>query len=50
MTFTVNIPVFYRSKQSEEVRQATEEPGLQLRAARDNRKSELNFERPFPPI
>ena len=32
MTFTVNIPVFYKSKQREEVRQATEERLLVLLA------------------
>ena len=43
MTFTVNIPVFYKSKQREEVRQATEER-LSAESSRDNRKNELNFE------
>jgi outer membrane protein TolC len=43
MTFTVNIPVFYKSKQREEVRQATEER-LAAERSRDNRQNELNFE------
>ena len=43
MTFTVNIPVFYKSKQREEVRQATEER-LAAESSRDNRQNELNFE------
>lgn len=43
MTFTVNIPVFYKSKQREEVRQATEER-LAAESSRDNRQTELNFE------
>ena len=43
MTFTVNIPVFYKSKQREEVRQATEER-LSAERSRDNRQNELNFE------
>ncbi len=43
MTFTVNIPVFFKSKQREEVRQATEER-LSAESSRDNRKNELNFE------
>lgn len=43
MTFTVNIPVFYKSKQREEVRQATEER-LSAETSRDNRNNELNFE------
>jgi outer membrane protein TolC len=43
MTFTVNIPVFYKSRQREEVRQATEEQ-LSAETSRDNRKNELNFE------
>ena len=43
LTFTVNIPVFYKSKQREEVRQATEER-LSAESSRDNRKNELNFE------
>ena len=43
MTFTINVPVFYKSKQREEVRQATEER-LSAESSRDNRKNELNFE------
>jgi outer membrane protein TolC len=43
MTFTINIPVFYKSKQRREVRQATEER-LSAESSRDNRKNELNFE------
>jgi outer membrane protein, heavy metal efflux system len=43
LTFTVNIPVFYKSKQREEVRQATEE-GLSATSARDNRQNELYFD------
>ncbi len=42
-TFTVNIPVFYKSKQREEVHQAKEEE-LSTAAARDNRQNELYFE------
>lgn len=42
-TFTVNIPVFYKSKQREEVRQAREEE-LSASGARDNRQNELYFE------
>jgi cobalt-zinc-cadmium efflux system outer membrane protein len=43
LTFTVNIPVFYKSKQREEVRQATEEE-LSAASARDNRRNELYFD------
>jgi outer membrane protein TolC len=43
MTFTINVPVFYKSKQREEVRQATEER-LSAESSRDNRQNELNFE------
>ena len=43
MTFTINVPLFYKSKQREEVRQATEER-LSAESSRDNRKNELNFE------
>src|SRR3974377_1010151 len=43
MTFTVNIPVFYKSKQREEVRQATEER-IAAERNRDDRQNELNFE------
>ena len=42
-TFTVNIPVFYRTKQREEIRQATEEE-LSAVKARDNRQNELYFD------
>ena len=42
-TFTVNIPVFYKSKQREEVRQAKEEE-LSVSSARDNRQNELYFD------
>jgi outer membrane protein, heavy metal efflux system len=43
LTFTVNIPVFYKTKQREEVRQATEEE-LSSAKARDNRQNELYFD------
>jgi len=43
MTFTVNVPIFYKTKQREEVRQATEEQ-LSASSARDNRQNELYFE------
>jgi len=43
MTFTVNIPIFYKTKQREEVRQATEEQ-LSAASARDNRQNELYFD------
>ncbi len=43
LTFTVNIPVFYKSKQREEVRQAKEEQ-LSAASARDNRQNELYFD------
>ena len=42
-TFTVNIPVFYKAKQREEVRQAKEEE-LSASSARDNRQNELYFD------
>jgi outer membrane protein TolC len=42
-TFTVNVPVFYKTKQREAVRQATEEQIVAERS-RDNRQTELNFE------
>jgi cobalt-zinc-cadmium efflux system outer membrane protein len=42
-TFTVNIPVFYKSKQREEVRQAKEEE-LSAASARENRQNELYFD------
>ena len=43
MTLTINVPVFYKSKQREAVRQATEER-LSAESSRDNRQTELNFE------
>ena len=43
MTFGVNIPIFYRTKQREAVRQATEER-LSAELSRDSRQNELNFE------
>jgi outer membrane protein TolC len=43
MTFSVNIPVFYRSKQREEVRQATEER-VAAERSRDDRQNEVSFE------
>jgi outer membrane protein TolC len=43
MTFTVNIPIFYKSKQREEVRQAKEEE-LSSVSARENRQNELYFD------
>jgi cobalt-zinc-cadmium efflux system outer membrane protein len=43
MTFTVNIPIFYKTKQREEVHQAKEEE-LSASSARDNRQNELYFE------
>lgn len=43
MTFTANVPVFYKTKQREEVRQATEE-ALSAERSRDDRKNELQFE------
>ena len=43
LTFTVNVPVFYKSKQREEVRQANEEQ-LSAAKARDNRQNELYFD------
>ena len=42
-TFTVNIPVFYKSKQREEIRQASEDE-LSTVSARDNRQNELYFD------
>jgi cobalt-zinc-cadmium efflux system outer membrane protein len=39
----MNIPIFYKSKQREEVRQAREE-GLSAVSARENRENELYFE------
>jgi cobalt-zinc-cadmium efflux system outer membrane protein len=43
LTFTVSIPVFYKSKQHEEVREAKEEE-LGTAKARDNRQNELYFD------
>jgi len=43
LTFTVNLPVFYKSKQREEVRQAKEEE-LSAASTRDNRQNELYFD------
>jgi outer membrane protein TolC len=43
MTFSVNIPVFYRSKQREAVREAAEEKIVAERR-RDDRQNEINFE------
>jgi outer membrane protein TolC len=43
LTFTVNIPIFYKTKQREEVRQANEEE-LSASSARDNRQNELYFD------
>ena len=42
-TFGVNIPIFYKTKQREAVRQATEER-ISAERSRDNRRNELNFE------
>lgn len=43
LTFTVNIPIFYKTKQRESVLQAKEEE-LSADRARDNRQNELFFE------
>jgi outer membrane protein TolC len=43
LTFTVNLPVFYKSKQREGVSQAKEEE-LSVSSARDNRQNELYFD------
>ena len=43
MTFTVSVPVFYRTKQREQVKQAREEV-LSAEHNRDNRANELQFE------
>ena len=43
MMFTVNVPLFYKTKQREEVRQATEEV-LSAERSRANRANELQFE------
>ena len=42
-TFTVNVPIFYKTKQREEVHQAKEEE-LSSAKARDNRQNELYFD------
>ncbi|HWR14856.1 MAG TPA: TolC family protein [Terriglobales bacterium] len=42
-TFGVNIPIFYKTKQREAVRQAAEER-ISAERSRDNRQNELNFE------
>lgn len=42
LTFTINVPVFYKSKQREAVRQATEER-IASERSRDNRQNELYF-------
>jgi outer membrane protein TolC len=43
MTFTINVPVFYKTKQREQVKQAQEEV-LSAERSRDNRANELQFE------
>ncbi len=43
MTFTINVPVFYKTRQREEVKQATAER-MSAASSRDNRQNELNFE------
>jgi outer membrane protein TolC len=43
MTFTVNVPVFYKSKQREQLRQAEEET-ISAERSRDNRANDLQFE------
>ena len=43
LTFTVSLPVFYKSKQQQEVTQAIEEE-LSAASARDNRRNELYFD------
>ena len=43
LTFSVNVPVFYKTKQREEVAQAAEEQ-IVAEHSRDNRQNELNFE------
>jgi outer membrane protein TolC len=42
-TFTVNVPVFYKSKQREAEKEAAEEV-IAARRAQDNRHNELNFD------
>jgi outer membrane protein TolC len=43
LTFTINVPVFYKTKQRESVAQATEEQIVAEHSQR-NRQNELNFE------
>jgi len=43
LTFTINVPVFYKTKQQEAVAQATEEQ-IVAEHSLDNRHTELNFE------
>jgi outer membrane protein TolC len=43
MTFTVNVPVFYKTKQREQLKQAQEEI-LAAERSRDNRVNEVQFE------
>ena len=43
MTFTVNVPVFYKTKQREQVKQAQEEV-ISAERSRDNRANEVRFE------
>jgi outer membrane protein, heavy metal efflux system len=43
MTFTMNVPVFYKTKQREQVRQAQEEV-ISAERSRDNRANDLQFE------
>jgi outer membrane protein TolC len=43
LTFTVNVPIFYKSKQREAVKEATEQV-LSSQAARQNRLNEVNFD------
>jgi len=43
LTFTVNIPVFYKTKQREAVSQAAEER-ISAERSKENRQNELNFE------
>lgn len=43
LTFTINVPVFYKTKQREAVAQATEER-IAAERSQDNRKNELNYE------
>lgn len=43
LTFSINVPVFFKSKQREEVAQAAEDQ-IVAEHSRDNRQNELNFE------